>query len=362
MSGNPESTAPRRFEAFPPQFGTVTAPAASRPTKNLATLAKWILYLAAPTFAVTFVWANLSHCTVMGNRCGTFVAIGLPGALFGIGVVVALGYFARVAYARLTRRKIIIDVTGDGLTVDTRPGEVFSFSDATLGLWRMDAYRAWQVGAALHLRCGPDRFVLGGREHRVETGTGHDAPPADSVDAWLWAADFDEVLTMAGHRGRLDLRQPAAGATARCLLYPNLQLAQTGFFAQFKAQRINNVLKRGQALLAIDLAPDAIRVSDPNTNELFTSALPAQVTASPEAIVLRQGPKAYGGGPILVVRLPGWQPLTITSSYLGHHRFSWRGNVDQASKPADYDVNAMDWLTLVEKCGLTAYLEDATQG
>jgi hypothetical protein len=362
MSGNPESTASRRFAAFSPQFGTVTAPAASKLTKNLAKLARWSLALCAPAFAAAFVWANLSHVTVMGHRGGVFVAIALPAGLFGIGVVVALGYFARVAYARLTRRTILIDVASEGLTVDTRPGEVFSFTDATLGPWRLDAYRAWQVGTALHLRCGSDRFVLGGREHRLGTRTQRDAPSADSVDAWLWAADFDEVLTMIGQGGPLDLRQPAAGESTRCLLYPNLQLAQTGFWAQFKAQRIWNALKRGQALLAIDLAADAIRVIDPNSNQLLTSAPPTQVTASPEAIVLRQGPKVYGGGPILVVRLPGWQPLTITSSYLGEHRFSWRGSVALASKPADYDVNAADWLTLVEKCGLTTYLEDTKQG
>jgi hypothetical protein len=362
MSAHPESTASRRFEAFSPQFGTVTTPAASKWTKELATVGKWILYLAAPTFAVVFVWANLSHCTVMGRRCGVVVAIGLPGALFVGGVVVALGYFARVAYARLTGQKILIDVTSDGLTVDSRPGEVFSFTDATLGPWRMDSFRAWQLGTALHLRCGPDRFVLGGREYQIGSRTRQDAPPADTVDAWLWAGDFDEVLTMVARRSGLDVHRPAAGEPTRCLLYPNLQRAQTGFWAQFKAQRLMNALKRGQALLAIDLAADAIRVIDPNTDELLASASPAQVTATPEAIVLHQGPNVYGGGPVLVVRLPGWQPLTITSSYLGENRFSWRGNVAQASKPADYDVNAMDWLTLVEKCGLTPYVEDTKQG
>jgi hypothetical protein len=362
MSVNPESTASRRFEAFPPQFGTPTSPAAAKSIKNLATIAKWILWLAAPTFGVAFVWANLSHCTVMGHRCGVVVAIGLPGALFAGGVAVALGFFARYAYARLTRRNIFIDVTSDGLTFDARPGEVFSFSDATLGPWRMASYRAWQVGTALHLRCGSDRFVLGGREHPIDTRIRHDAPPADSVDAWLWASDFDEVLTMVARRSGLDVHRPAADEPARCLLYPNLQSGQTGFWAQFKLQRIMNALKRGQALLAIDLAADAIRVIDPNNDELLASASPAQVTATPEAIVLHQGPNGYGGGPVLVVRLPGWQPLTITSSYLGENRFSWRGNVAQASKPADYDVNAVDWLTLVDKCGLTPYLEDTKQG
>jgi hypothetical protein len=167
---------------------------------------------------------------------------------------------------------------------------------------------------------------------------------------------------MVTRRGRWDVHQPAAGEPARCLLYPNVEISQPGPWVMFKLQRISNTLRRAQALLAIDLAADAIRVIDPNTNELLASASPAQVSATPEAIVLRQGPNIYGGGPILVVRVPGWQPLTITSSYLGEHRFSWRGNLAQASRPADYDTNAMDWLMLVEKCGLTPYLEDTRQG
>jgi hypothetical protein len=273
-------------------------------------------------------------------------------------LVGGLAYVTLTAYARRSR-KILICVTGDVLTVDQRAGEVFSLNDVTLGPWRRGAFH---VGAALHFQCGPQRFVLGGREHPIGMRPRHEAPPADGVDAWLSASDFDEVLTLAARRGRWDLRPYAPGEPARCLLYPNIGIRQPGPSVMFKLQRIGNALSRGQALLALDLAADAIRVIDPNTNTLLAAASPAQVTATPEAIVLRQGPNIYGEGPILTLRIPGCQPLTITSSYLGEHRFSWRGEVAQASKPADYNINATDWLMLVEKCGLTPYLEDTRQG
>jgi len=39
-------------------------------------------------------------------------------------------------------------------------------------------------------------------------------------------------------------------------------------------------------------------------------------------------------------------------------RFSWRSQVQQrVNDPADYSVSAADWLVVVEKFGLTPYLE-----
>jgi len=32
-------------------------------------------------------------------------------------------------------RKIIVSLTNDGLTVNTRPGDVYSFTDTKLGTW-----------------------------------------------------------------------------------------------------------------------------------------------------------------------------------------------------------------------------------
>ena len=99
------------------------------------------------------------------------------------------------------------------------------------------------MGTALHLHCGPHRFVLGGRDHRIAAGTRIEAPDAGyglpvDVDAWLWAPDFDELLTMVGHRSGLDLRRPAPGEPTRCLLFPNPLLVQQ--MGSFAFRKINN--------------------------------------------------------------------------------------------------------------------------
>jgi hypothetical protein len=74
--------------------------------------------------------------------------------------------------------------------------------------------------------------------------------------------------------------------------------------------------------------------------------------------------------PVLVVRGPGVQPLSIgcldgigvrgprfSFNPKGQYRFLWRGEVPKEKEPA-YWVSGADWLTLVEKLGLTSQLED----
>ena len=68
-------------------------------------------------------------------------------------------------------------------------------------------------GTALHLGSGRGSFVLGGRDHRSATGTPLDAPPVDGVDAWMWAADFDELLTALGGPRRAGCAPAPSGAT-----------------------------------------------------------------------------------------------------------------------------------------------------
>jgi hypothetical protein len=116
-------------------------------------------------------------------------------AVFGFGIFVIGGIALFLAFPRFfgrqdRRKKNLICVTNDGLAVDQRPGDVFSFTDAKLGLWILAGTVNLTMGAALHLQNGPHRFVLGGRDHRIATGTRLDAPPARSVDAWMWASDF----------------------------------------------------------------------------------------------------------------------------------------------------------------------------
>lgn len=142
--------------------------------------------------------------------------------------------------------------------------------------------------------------------------------------------------------------------------------------------------------LAIDVGKDAIRVIDPSTNALIASASLAQVTATAENFTYVE--RAVGGGdggpyggdscmmPVLVVTIPGVQPLTIqprelidsfVTSY--RSRFSWRGKVPgisegwgdgewvKARRPA-YAVPDAEWLTLVETFGLGTLVVDESGG
>jgi hypothetical protein len=339
MSINDEPASSRRFVAHPPMLGSK----GSGWTIGRATIV--MVAVAALMYALPELGKTLTHSDAYKD--GLFLA---PlAALF-------LGFWAYRSWYE--RRQIRISVTSDGLTVNQRPNDVFSFSEAQLGPWGP------AIGTALHLHCGPRHFVLGGRDHRVAAGTRLEAPdvgyrlPVD-VDAWLWASDFDELLTMVGRRSRLDVRQRAPGEPDRCLLLPNDDLLRhLGTSRQYNRPA-------GQPQLAIDVFPDTIRVIDPNTNELKASASVSQVTATPETYVRRY----YKGNddamsPVLVVHVPGMRPLAIGchertgSTGLGGLRFSWRGKVpERVNDPAPYKVTGRDWLTLVEKLGLAPNLE-----
>ena len=69
--------------------------------------------------------------------------------------------------------------------------------------------------------------------------------------------------------------------------------------------------------------------------------------------------------PAMSLCIPGLQPLTLTCYHLsdGTRQFSWSANVHITTDPPTYTVSAADFLTLVEKFGLPADLEDtATKG
>jgi hypothetical protein len=60
-----------------------------------------------------------------------------------------------------------------------------------------------------------------------------------------------------------------------------------------------------------------------------------------------------------------WRPkLRERFSWRGkvRERFSWRGKVRKRLMTPDYAVSGMDWLPLVEVCGLAPYLEDKGRG
>jgi hypothetical protein len=298
-------------------------------------------------------------------------------ALIGMGLVygfLVVALMVMAAYYRWhNRQEILIGVTSDGLTVNKRRGYVFALSDLTLGPW---GWGAGTMGTALHLRCGRSRFVLGGRDHRVGSGTRLSEAPVPGVDAWLGAAEFDQLLAMVGPNSGLDLRPPTPGAPTRCVLFPNPQRVQ--------ADSPSAVRKRHRSLqsassLAIDVSADAIRLIDSNTNALIASASPAEVSAtpatyqipyrhwyrSPNNLMTDLEMKYLSTAPELILHLPGTQPLTVacldTQGALGvTRRFSWRGDTPTANEPADYAVSGADWLMLVDKLGLAPYQETSS--
>ncbi|OMC12100.1 hypothetical protein [Mycobacterium sp. SP-6446] len=94
-----------------------------------------------------------------------------------------------------------------------------------------------------------------------------------------------------------------------------------------------------------------VRVIDPNTNAIVASASRAQVTATP-ANYKHVDPEQSYNVPVLVVRIPGWQPLTIKC------RGAWRGNVPMEKKEPEFRVSDPDSRALVEQFGLAANLKD----
>ncbi|MDX1887794.1 hypothetical protein [Mycolicibacterium sp. 120270] len=325
-----------------------------------------LVAIVALPMVVLFVLGNFNR--QLAEYASIFVTIGVTIFL----VVFIVGWF--VWYSRNNARRFVISIAGRALTIDKRPGEVYQFSDARLGLWGMNDAT---MGTVLHLHSGPNRFVLGGREHRIGHGTRLDEPPIVGVDAWLTAQEFDELLGMMRGNSALDVRPATPGAPVRCLLFPNFMQAQhMGSFAVGKRRQLWEAASR--ASLAIDVDAHGIRVFDATTNAQITAARNGQWTARP-ATYEYKGPwyrflsaerfltfafvKHLSMRPEMVINLAGMPPLTIAGqdsqgvSYFQGNRFAWRGDVPEVSDPAQYSVTPADWLILVEKFGLAPYLE-----
>ena len=338
MSVNDRSAASRQFVA--------SAPSLSSKMNEFATNMRSIIAVYGLGLGVGL---GVGWGLGLGAAVGSFVGLGM-------GTAILLGWTAYLWWR--SRRKILIDVTSDGLTVNQRPRETFSFVDAKLGPWVT-------MGVALHLQRGSRRFVLGGRDCRIAPATRLDAPPVPAVDAWLWDAEFDELLAMSGGRTELDIRGPAPGEPTRCLLFPNPLLAeQMGSFAFRKQRRLQRSLWQPSVVLDVD--NDAIRVIEPNSNAVSASTARTQVTATPaiyqpDSVTSGDGSTHdYSAVPGVIVCVPGVQPLTIGCLEMvgSRFRFSWRGEVSRPNERPPYVVSAADWLTLAEKFGLTPYLEE----
>jgi len=248
--------------------------------------------------------------------------------------------------------KVILTVSGDALTVGPR-SEVYSLADAQLGLWQ-------NIGVALHLHSGGRRFILGGQDRRIGPPTQLDAPPTQLVDARLPASDFDELLRLGG---RAAARGPAPGEPTRCILFPNSQtIVNSGPFAFRKKQRLVNSLDRAQ--LFIDVDNDTIRVIDPENHAIDASGAVSQTSATPLSYETRDVESSVvSKTPALTMSVPGVPPLTFGCPHLERweRRFSWSGTVYIVNDPPTYVLSAADWLTLVEKFGLAADLNDAAR-
>jgi hypothetical protein len=276
-----------------------------------------------------------------------------------VGGLVALAIFGLAGTAYVwwrSRREVLISVTGDGLTVNRHAGQVFSLADGQLGPWV-------QMGVALHLKSGSRRFVLGGRDRRITPAIQVDGPPVQTVDAWLWAAEFDELLAVGGPRA--DLRGPAPGQPTRCLLFPNPYAAETvSPYAIRKQLALTRSLSKPS--LVLDLDNDATRLIDPNDDALSLSASDAEVTATPATFQPASvtsgdgGTHNYPATAGLIVNVPGAQPLTIGCLDLvgSEFRFTWSGDVSRVNDRPAYVFSGGDWLALVDKFGLASQSHD----
>lgn len=375
MYVNDRSAASRQFVANPPFWGSKMASLTTSSYQNNPVRSHLVYVAGILAFSAVLGGLYLGVQSYFAGRDSDRHVAEIVGRAFPlVGLVVLFGGVG-AWYWWSRRRRIVIAVTSDGLTVNTRPRDVYSLSDAKLGTWGVTGGMA--MGTTLHLQCGSRRFVLGGQDHRLAAGTRLEAPDAGyglpvDIDAWLSAPEFDELLTIVGPRSGLDVRKPAPGGPTRCLLFPNpMLIQQTGSWAFGEQRRVAQ--SQNQPRLAIDLGADTIRVIDPNSNALIASTSPAQVTAAPVTYgsthrhlipnlghVLSDAAATYWSTtPGLHVSIPGMPPLTIgcRDSISGlRHRFSWPGLPTQDAH-ADYVVSGADWLTLVEKFGLAAYLK-----
>jgi hypothetical protein len=353
-----ESAASHQFVALPATRGVgLTVQGMSK--LALACVAAMLIAIA-PAMLGEAMAASIP----LGSSARTAIEMGWVGGAF-VAFLVGL-----VAFRWRRRRKIRICVTGDGLTVDRRRSDVYSFTDAQLGLWGPGSLT---VGTALHLHHGPHSFVVGGRDHRLATGVRLDAPPVDCPDAWMSASDFGELLTVVGSGSRLDVRGPAPGEPIRCLLFPGEVMQAVMSWAFGEKLPFSSPPK---PRLAIDAGADEIRVIDVRTNALKASAPRAKVAASAKTYIARL-PRVTYTLPILELGMPGLPPMTIGCQECGSGafgnlpRFPWNGRVEQVEfswhltqhldPPAAYMVTGRDWLTLVEKFGLAPQLEDRAQ-
>lgn len=355
MSANDQSAVSRQFVAscsiYSPKWAAVTG----KRGQIWVQIVFWVAVLLFVLLLFGRTWGFHLPFHVPGRA----LAYGWPALLAVTGLAIGANFLWR------WRRRYPIGVTGEGLMIDRRHGDVYSFADAQLGLWSRN-------GLVLHLQRGRRRFLLGGRGCRITPTTPLQASPVPLVDAWLPESEFDELLSLSGRRHR----SATAEGASRCVMFPNpLLIQQMGPFALLKKQRLTQSLAEPQLFLDID--HDTIRVIDATSNAPMASVPLARVTATPATYQLGGGhrfPSAqnvvsdalgehFSTMPAIAVCVPDAQPLTIgCRDFSGlTQRFSWGAHVPVSNDPPAYVVSAADWLTLTESLGVARYLKDAAK-
>ena len=164
MNNNDNHAASRQFVAQPPFWGSkvasITTPAwQNNPGKSYAVMVVGVLAFSAVCGALFLGMQSLAAGGgewMQRLSAHGFQAVALA-LLFG-------GLSGWYWWSR--REKIVLSVTGDALTVNKRPGDVYAFSGATLGTWGMTGGAT--MGLALHLQSGENRFILGSAAECVD--------------------------------------------------------------------------------------------------------------------------------------------------------------------------------------------------
>jgi hypothetical protein len=291
----------------------------------------WAVVVVLGTVAASFLIFYIGHAAGVGKAS--------VHMLIFLLMVPYLGFVGLVTKPK----KLIIDITGERLSVNDGARGVFPLLGAKLGEWTMPMYgRASAV--ALHVGDGQRRFVLGGLDNRITSGMRLEAAAVRRVDAWLSAPDFDALLAAAGHQSGLNTGGSALREPVRCLLFENSTPQRT--WASLSGGR-------QKPKVAIDVDGDVMRLIDAKTNALIAWSALSQVTASAGRHTYRS-PHTSFTWPMMDVRVPGLRRLLI--AFPDGRRFAWQGKVPRLPT-TDFLVFGADWFTLVEKFGLSSLVE-----
>jgi hypothetical protein len=351
----PPPTDARHYAAHPPIAGSQMA-SVSRPMWGVSTLASqrltvWMLVVYGAVMGLGIVWA--------------FANAAFPHQPSSVGLILitcGLLLFTAVAvfWHKRPKTRILLTVNEHGLAISTRPDDVYRFEDAKLGTWRMAD--GTPMGTALHLRWGARRLVLGGRDRSAEASEVPDvgyALPVD-VDAWLPAAEFEEILGIAARRRRPVGVQDAAPITLR---WNPLRTQMMGLSTAESIREYQHACTTPR--LTMDVHGGGFRMTDAVTGATVTTVVRAQFVATPATYrpmarrlhTLNSGVDYSSTMPGIHLALPGLTFVVgVWDQEMGPDlRFRWMPAIATLATCTDYVVSGTDWMRLVTLCGLDQY-------